>query len=93
MTTVGDAKETGLEKQNTFESIEQVIERFRQEDGYIVDHRLATMVFLTTRLEKPILIEGPAAHGVAGLVNLFGIESPGLTSSLAIGRHVAALLP
>ena len=27
-----------------------------------------------------------------GLVNLFGIESPGLTSSLAIGRHVAALL-
>jgi L-2-hydroxyglutarate oxidase LhgO len=29
-------------------------------------------------------IQGPAAHGVAGLVNLFGIESPGLTSSLAI---------
>lgn len=37
-------------------------------------------------------IEGPAAHGVAGLVNLFGIESPGLTSSLAIGEHVCALL-
>ena len=36
---------------------------------------------------------GPDAHGVPGLVNLFGIESPGLTSSLAIGRHVAALLP
>jgi len=42
---------------------------------------------------RDFLIEGPAAHGVAGLVNLFGIESPGLTSSLAIGRHVAALLP
>jgi len=36
-------------------------------------------------------IQGPADHGVAGLVNLFGIESPGLTSSLAIGDHVAAL--
>ena len=41
---------------------------------------------------RDFLIEGPAAHGVAGLVNLFGIESPGLTSSLAIGRHVAELL-
>ena len=37
-------------------------------------------------------IDGPALHGVAGLVNLFGIESPGLTSALAIGEHVAALL-
>jgi L-2-hydroxyglutarate oxidase LhgO len=41
---------------------------------------------------RDFVIEGPAAHGVPGLVNLFGIESPGLTSSLAIGRHVAALL-
>jgi L-2-hydroxyglutarate oxidase LhgO len=37
-------------------------------------------------------IDGPAVHGVPGLVNLFGIESPGLTSSLAIGEHVARLL-
>jgi L-2-hydroxyglutarate oxidase LhgO len=37
-------------------------------------------------------IDGPATHGVPGLVNLFGIESPGLTSSLAIGRRVAELL-
>lgn len=42
---------------------------------------------------RDFVIEGPVAHGVPGLVNLFGIESPGLTSSLAIGRHVAALLP
>jgi L-2-hydroxyglutarate oxidase LhgO len=34
------------------------------------------------------LIQGPAQHGVPGLVNLFGIESPGLTSSLAIGAYV-----
>lgn len=37
-------------------------------------------------------IDGPAAHGVPGLVNLFGMESPGLTSSLAIGDYVADLL-
>ena len=37
-------------------------------------------------------IDGPAQHGVPGLVNLFGIESPGLTSSMAIGDMVAACL-
>jgi L-2-hydroxyglutarate oxidase LhgO len=37
-------------------------------------------------------IDGPAAHGLPGLVTLFGIESPGLTSSLAIGQRVRALL-
>ncbi|MDE0658454.1 MAG: NAD(P)/FAD-dependent oxidoreductase [Gammaproteobacteria bacterium] len=38
------------------------------------------------------VIEGPEDHGVAGLVNLLGIESPGLTSSLAIAEHVADVL-
>ncbi len=37
-------------------------------------------------------IQGPLDHGVLGLVNLFGIESPGLTSCLAIGEQVVSLL-
>ncbi len=35
------------------------------------------------------LVQGPAEHGVPGLVQLFGIESPGLTSALALGDWVA----
>lgn len=38
------------------------------------------------------VFSGPAAHGWPGLVNLFGIESPGLTASIAIGALVANML-
>lgn len=38
------------------------------------------------------LIAGPETHGMPRMVQLFGIESPGLTSSLAIADHVAGLL-
>ena len=41
---------------------------------------------------RDFVIQGPSEHGVAGLVNLFGIESPGLTASLAIGNFVRDLL-
>jgi L-2-hydroxyglutarate oxidase LhgO len=37
-------------------------------------------------------VQGPQTHGVPGLANLFGIESPGLTSALALAEMVSALL-
>lgn len=43
--------------------------------------------------EQPdFIIQGPETHGVSGLVNLFGIESPGLTASMAIADKVAESL-
>jgi len=41
-------------------------------------------------LYPDFVIQDESAHGVRGLINLFGIESPGLTASLAIAEHVAA---
>jgi L-2-hydroxyglutarate oxidase LhgO len=41
---------------------------------------------------RDFMLQGPEAHGVAGLMNLFGIESPGLTASLAIAAEVVRRL-
>ena len=38
------------------------------------------------------VVQGEEAHGVPGLVNLYGIDSPGLTASLAIAEQVSALI-
>lgn len=45
-----------------------------------------------TEAAADFVLSGPERHGLAGLVNLFGIESPGLTASLAIGARVRDLL-
>ena len=37
---------------------------------------------------QDFVVQGPQTHGVPGLINLFGIESPGLTAALAIADHV-----
>lgn len=42
--------------------------------------------------DADFVITSPQAHGLPGLVQLFGIESPGLTASLALGEEVAARL-
>lgn len=43
-------------------------------------------------LAADFIIQGPADHGIDGLVHLYGIDSPGLTASLAIAEHVNNLL-
>jgi L-2-hydroxyglutarate oxidase LhgO len=37
---------------------------------------------------QDFVVQGPQTHGVPGLINLFGIESPGLTASLALADYV-----
>jgi L-2-hydroxyglutarate oxidase LhgO len=49
------------------------------------------------KVERPggsstdFIIQGPAQHGCPGIINLFGIESPGLTASLAIAGYVGEM--
>ena len=41
---------------------------------------------------QDFVVQGPQAHGVRGLINLFGIESPGLTASLALAEYVVEVM-
>ena len=64
-----------------FADIDQVVRDFGKH-GYIADTRLATSVFLTTRLDKPVLLEGPAGVGKTELAK---------TLALATGRKLLRL--
>jgi len=55
-----------------FASIENVVERFAQH-GYIASRRIATVVYLASRLEKPILVEGPAGVGKTDLAKMIAL--------------------
>jgi len=62
------------EQSASFESVDAIMDALR-EHGYIADIRLATIVFLVTRLDKPLLIEGPAGVGKTELAKaLAGIS-------------------
>lgn len=60
-------------------------------DGALVPDYAGIRPKLTGPGEPPadFVIDGPAEHGVAGLVHLFGIESPGLTAALSVAEDVA----
>ena len=45
-----------------------------------------------TRLSEDFVIQGESEHGISGFINLMGIESPGLTSSMAIADEVVSIL-
>ena len=51
-----------VDDRSPFSSIDDVASRFA-EAGYITDRRLATTIYLVTRLNKPVLLEGPAGVG------------------------------
>jgi MoxR-like ATPase len=54
-----------------FDSVEQVEKRLRDQ-GYICSRNVATVVFLATRLSKPVLVEGPAGVGKTELSKVVG---------------------
>jgi len=66
----------------------------RLRDGALVPDYAGIRPKLTGQSEAAadFMIDGPAQHGVPRLVNLFGIESPGLTSALSIAEEVVAAL-
>ena len=64
-----------------FASVDEVVEALRDQ-GYIADTRLATTVFLLTRLDKPLLLEGPAGVGKTELAKML---------ALATGRRLLRL--
>src|SRR5680860_651551 len=74
------AETAGIEDPQ-FANVDDVV-RVLGEHGYLADDRLATSVFLMSRLDKPLLLEGPAGVGKTELAK---------TLALATGRRLVRL--
>lgn len=62
------------------------------DDSLVADYAgIRPKISFGEQIHTDFVIQGPEDSGVPGLVNLFGIESPGLTASLAIAEYVATL--
>ena len=66
--------ETAAAQAGPFDSVDAVVEALSAQ-GYIADRRLATTVFLLTRLEKPLLLEGPAGVGKTELAKMLAVAT------------------
>src|SRR5690349_11911779 len=69
MTQSVDAPFTAAGEAGPFATVDEVVDALGAQ-GYIADIRLATTVFLVTRLEKPLLVEGPAGVGKTELAKM-----------------------
>ncbi|MFC5065588.1 AAA family ATPase [Actinomycetospora atypica] len=63
------SEQPATDSSGPFSSVDDVVEALSAQ-GYIADRRLATTVFLLTRLEKPLLLEGPAGVGKTELAKM-----------------------
>jgi MoxR-like ATPase len=66
--------ETAAAQAYPFDSVDAVVEALSAQ-GYIADRRLATTVYLLTRLEKPLLLEGPAGVGKTELAKMLAVAT------------------
>jgi L-2-hydroxyglutarate oxidase LhgO len=64
------------------------------EDGDLVPGWAGVRPKISNRrsARNDFIVQDKTVHGIDGLVNLYGIESPGLTSSMAIAEHVHGLI-
>ena len=82
-----DEPSAGLHPADT-EALLRALDRLKAAGNslFVVEHDLEAI------RAADFMIEGPAQHGLPGLLHLFGIESPGLTASLSLADEVVARL-
>ncbi len=61
-----------------FSSIDEVIERFAA-NNYIASRRIATVVYLASAMQKPVLVEGPAGVGKTDLAKVLAAAARSTT--------------